>query len=93
MSADFFGTRKCEDAGRIEMRRGDDAHARTSTGMEDPAAVIGCRVGGETRVAGTLDAAVIAGMKRERMVVDPGFGFGKNREENYPLAQTAGRIS
>ena len=24
-------------------------------------------------------------MKRERMVIDPGFGFGKNREENYPL--------
>jgi dihydropteroate synthase len=31
------------------------------------------------------DAAVIAGMKRERMVIDPGFGFGKNHEENYPL--------
>ena len=31
------------------------------------------------------DAAVIAGMKRERIVIDPGFGFGKNREENYPL--------
>jgi dihydropteroate synthase len=31
------------------------------------------------------DPAVIAGMKRERMVIDPGFGFGKNREENYPL--------
>jgi dihydropteroate synthase len=31
------------------------------------------------------DAAVIAGIKRERMVIDPGFGFGKNREENYPL--------
>jgi dihydropteroate synthase len=31
------------------------------------------------------EAAVIAGMKRERMVIDPGFGFGKNREENYPL--------
>ncbi len=31
------------------------------------------------------DAAVIAGMKRERLVIDPGFGFGKNREENYPL--------
>jgi dihydropteroate synthase len=31
------------------------------------------------------DAAAIAGMKRERMVLDPGFGFGKNREENYPL--------
>ena len=31
------------------------------------------------------DAAVLAGMKRERMVLDPGFGFGKNHEENYPL--------
>jgi dihydropteroate synthase len=31
------------------------------------------------------DAAVIAGMKRERIVADPGFGFGKNHEENYPL--------
>jgi dihydropteroate synthase len=31
------------------------------------------------------DAAAIAGVKRERMALDPGFGFGKNREENYPL--------
>jgi dihydropteroate synthase len=31
------------------------------------------------------DAAAVAGMKRERIVIDPGFGFGKNREENYPL--------
>ncbi len=31
------------------------------------------------------EAAVRAGVKRERMVIDPGFGFGKNHEENYPL--------
>jgi len=31
------------------------------------------------------DAAVMAGVKRERIVLDPGFGFGKNFEENYPL--------
>jgi dihydropteroate synthase len=31
------------------------------------------------------EAAVLAGMKRERIVIDPGFGFGKNHEENYPL--------
>jgi dihydropteroate synthase len=31
------------------------------------------------------DAATIVGVKRERMVLDPGFGFGKNYEENYPL--------
>ena len=31
------------------------------------------------------DAAQIAGVKRERIVLDPGFGFGKSFEENYPL--------
>jgi len=31
------------------------------------------------------DAALLAGVKRERLVLDPGFGFGKNFEENYPL--------
>ena len=31
------------------------------------------------------DAAQIAEVKRERIVLDPGFGFGKNFQENYPL--------
>jgi len=31
------------------------------------------------------DAAMMAGVKRDRMVLDPGFGFGKSFEENYPL--------
>jgi len=31
------------------------------------------------------DRALMAGVKRERIVVDPGFGFGKNFQENYPL--------
>jgi dihydropteroate synthase len=31
------------------------------------------------------DTATIAGVKREHIVLDPGFGFGKNHEENYPL--------
>lgn len=31
------------------------------------------------------DAAVRAGIKRDRIVLDPGFGFGKRLEENYPL--------
>ncbi|MGH9492897.1 MAG: dihydropteroate synthase [Terriglobales bacterium] len=29
--------------------------------------------------------ALDAGVARERIVLDPGFGFGKNFEENYPL--------
>jgi dihydropteroate synthase len=31
------------------------------------------------------EAAVLAGVRRERIVLDPGFGFGKNFEDNYPL--------
>lgn len=31
------------------------------------------------------EAATLAGIKRERLVLDPGFGFGKNFDENYPL--------
>jgi len=34
---------------------------------------------------GWAEAATIAGVKRERLVLDPGFGFGKNFEENFPL--------
>ena len=33
------------------------------------------------------DAALLAGIKRARLVLDPGFGFGKRFEENYPLLQ------
>jgi dihydropteroate synthase len=31
------------------------------------------------------DAALFAGIKRDRIVLDPGFGFGKRFEENFPL--------
>jgi len=32
-----------------------------------------------------LEAAVLAGVRRERIALDPGFGFGKNFDQNYPL--------
>jgi dihydropteroate synthase len=31
------------------------------------------------------EAATLAGIKRDRLVLDPGFGFGKRFDENYPL--------
>jgi dihydropteroate synthase len=31
------------------------------------------------------EAAILAGVKRDRLALDPGFGFGKSFEENYPL--------
>lgn len=32
-----------------------------------------------------VDVALMAGVKRERVLLDPGFGFGKSFQENYPL--------
>lgn len=32
-----------------------------------------------------VDFAVTKGVRREGIVLDPGFGFGKNLEQNYPL--------
>jgi dihydropteroate synthase len=37
-------------------------------------------------------AAMTAGIKRERIVLDPGFGFGKRMEENYPLLKRLGEL-
>jgi dihydropteroate synthase len=31
------------------------------------------------------EKAALAGVRRERIVLDPGFGFGKSFDENYPL--------
>ena len=31
------------------------------------------------------EVATLTGIKRDRLVLDPGFGFGKRFEENYPL--------
>ncbi|GAB3399722.1 dihydropteroate synthase [Massilia agilis] len=41
---------------------------------------------------GRVDAMVAAGIDRERICVDPGFGFGKTVEHNYALLRHLGRI-
>jgi dihydropteroate synthase len=38
------------------------------------------------------EKAVLAGVRRERIVLDPGFGFGKRFEENYPLLSRFGEL-
>ena len=38
-----------------------------------------------TELAARLDAATTAGIPRDKIVLDPGFGFGKKLDENYPL--------
>ncbi|GAB3465565.1 dihydropteroate synthase [Massilia terrae] len=39
-----------------------------------------------------VDALVAGGVERERICVDPGFGFGKTLEHNYLLLRQLGRI-
>lgn len=36
--------------------------------------------------------AVLAGIRRERIVLDPGFGFGKSFDQNYPLLSRFGEF-
>jgi dihydropteroate synthase len=38
------------------------------------------------------EKAVLAGVRRERIVLDPGFGFGKSFDENYPLIGRFGEL-
>jgi dihydropteroate synthase len=38
------------------------------------------------------EKAVLAGVRRERIVLDPGLGFGKSFDENYPLLGRFGEL-
>ena len=39
-----------------------------------------------------VDAMLAAGIERERICIDPGFGFGKTVEHNYALLRNIGRM-
>ena len=43
-------------------------------------------------LARRCDELALAGIARERMVVDPGFGFGKNHEHNRQLLASIGKL-
>ena len=45
-----------------------------------------------TELAEWAAAAVRAGVARQRIALDPGFGFGKNFEQNYPLLARLGEL-
>lgn len=44
-------------------------------------------------LAGRIDAALAAGIDRERIVVDPGIGFGKRAEHNLALLAGVGELA
>ena len=59
--------------------RGSPAEWRTLPPLDDPTELVAREL--EERA----QAAIAAGIARERIVLDPGFGFGKRLDENYPL--------
>lgn len=44
------------------------------------------------RLAGRIEAAVAAGIPRERILIDPGFGFGKTVKQNLELLRRLGEF-
>lgn len=46
----------------------------------------------QQELAGQAEQAITAGVRRESIVLDPGFGFGKNFEQNYPLISHFGEL-
>jgi dihydropteroate synthase len=70
------------DCGVVLMHmRGLPETWRSLEKLEDPVTLVKHELGL------SVQKAQEAGIARERIVVDPGFGFGKNFEENYPLLE------
>src|SRR6185312_14781668 len=68
------------DCGVVLMHmRGLPETWRTLDKLEDPLTLVKHELGL------IVNKAQEDGIARERIVLDPGFGFGKNFEENYPL--------
>ena len=59
--------------------RGHPAEWRKLPPLEDGIALV------SRELRQWAETAMAAGIARQRMVLDPGFGFGKNFSENYPL--------
>ncbi len=66
--------------------RGDPETMQRSVAFED------CLAEVETELAASVAQACRAGVARERLVVDPGIGFGKHRAHNLALLAGAGRL-
>jgi dihydropteroate synthase len=47
--------------------------------LENPVALV------KKELGEIADSAMVGGIARDHIVLDPGFGFGKNYDENYPL--------
>jgi dihydropteroate synthase len=66
--------------------RGEPETMQQTVNFED------CLAEVESELAASIDSARRAGVARERLVVDPGLGFGKRLEHNLVLLANVGRL-
>jgi dihydropteroate synthase len=66
--------------------RGEFASMHRLPPLADPMATV------EAGLEAIAARARAAGLERERIVLDPGFGFGKNLEENFPVLAGLDRL-
>lgn len=66
--------------------RGEFATMQNLPPLEDPLATV------EAGLAAIAKRAGEAGMDGERVMLDPGFGFGKNLDENFPVLAGLARL-
>jgi dihydropteroate synthase len=77
---EMFGVLRDATAGFVLMHmRGDPATMQQLTDYEDLVREV------RDYLAERVEAAVAAGIQRERLAVDPGLGFAKTAEQNYLL--------
>jgi dihydropteroate synthase len=68
-------------------KRGDPATMQLDTRYDDVVAEV------RAYLAARIDAAVAAGIPRERIAIDPGIGFGKTAEGNLRLLRELGALA
>ncbi len=70
----------------VMQMRGRPAEWRTLPPLRNPVGLV------KRELAAAAAKALAAGISKKRIVLDPGIGFGKNFEENYPLLARLGEI-
>jgi dihydropteroate synthase len=71
----------------LMQMRGRPAEWRILPPLKNPVAHV------KRDLAKSVKVALAAGIAAKRIVLDPGIGFGKNFEENYPLLARLGELS
>ena len=87
---DVWGFQHDPDRARLVAERGVPAIIMHNRLTDDPAIDIMEEV--LAFLSRSIDLALAAGVRKEQIIVDPGFGFGKTHEQSLSLVHDLGRL-